>query len=211
MVISGTGFKDPPTDITFRGVSSTAQVFVSSTTLRCTTPALSAGLADVEVTQSDGSALLSNGWEFEVATVKSAEYTLVSATPLTLQDQRKWGGTVHAKTANYTITSLGATDVIEMVDLKAGDVVVGVTLSHTALLTSTTLAVGITTTDADVFIAATAATSAAIIRTGVTSAGANLGYTMLADDTIDIVSAGATATNTSGLIQLTVYYIPMGA
>lgn len=142
-----------------------------------------------------------------MATLKSDEVTRATATPPVPETVPTFSGKNHTKWGTITLAGAGATDVFEMVQMKKGDRIVDVKMYNAAMTTLTTFAVGITGVDVDLFIAATSMTSAAVTRMGVTSAGNNVGYTMVQDDTIDILSAGASAVN-SGVVVLEVTYVP---
>lgn len=67
ITLTGTGFQDnsagTPT-ITLDGVAATGISVVSDTSITCTTPAGSSGEVDVQVSNANGSATLSNGFEY---------------------------------------------------------------------------------------------------------------------------------------------------
>lgn len=113
---------------------------------------------------------------------------------------------VFAVVSTYEASALAATTVIEMCKIQAGVTVLGGQLIADALGSSTTLAIGNTTTVTDPndtftanFLAATSTSSA----TATTFMGAGkFPRTFTSDDTLDVQVAGAAAT---GTITLVVY------
>ncbi|MFH1999583.1 MAG: IPT/TIG domain-containing protein, partial [Planctomycetota bacterium] len=65
MILSGQGFTTSmDTDVYFGGTAATNVTVVNSTTIQCNTPAHAAGVVDVQVSNSNGSDLLVNAFEY---------------------------------------------------------------------------------------------------------------------------------------------------
>lgn len=93
VTITGTGFAATPT-VRFGGTSATGVTFVSATTLSATTPAHSAGLVSVAVTNPDAqSGTLANGYFYAAAPSATRYYVL---TPCRLFDTRASSGATAA-------------------------------------------------------------------------------------------------------------------
>jgi|15BtaG_2_1085339.scaffolds.fasta_scaffold51125_2 hypothetical protein len=126
------------------------------------------------------------------------------------------GGRVRIAYALYEASSLSAGDVIEMFNLPSGARILEGTLTHDAMGSSTTLAVGhaayknadstVVALDADEFFAAAASTSITTVAVAVTSA---LGRNTVVDADGDgypvtVTLAGATGT---GTVELQMLYV----
>lgn len=136
-----------------------------------------------------------------MATVNSTEYAAELAG--TIQDP-KHGGNVQVKHGTCEASSQPDGDAMQMVALKAGDVVVDVLLCFDALGTNLVMNVGIGS-DTDLFIDGIDVTAESTSRLSHID---GVFYEMTSDDTIDCVLEG-TGTG-SGTVTLTVFYIPVG-
>lgn len=140
-----------------------------------------------------------------MANVKSVELTLEDAG--TLQDVEAWGGNVHCKVCTYEAVTLVANDVIQLMNVKAGDVIVDVILQTDALGTGCTMDVG-DGGDLDRFIDGADTSAGGRVNMGnVAGAITGAGYKYTVDDTIDAKNLGATA---DGTIKVTIFYVPVG-
>ena len=119
-------------------------------------------------------------------------------------------GVVQCRTIKFTAAAeMAIASVIEMCPVKAGMEIVGMDLKWTVTTALATINVG--ETDADRFFAALAiatAGAATLIADGAPATGLNHIYT--ADDTIDIVLAGAVIP-AAAVITMNVYYKMQGA
>lgn len=125
-----------------------------------------------------------------MSAVEATQYTARKTTAPaagTFIDAGKELGVVRVVPFDYTAASLASGSTIALVDVSIGDTVFGVVLNAAALGSPVTLAVGDSVSSTH-FLAATAATSAAI------TTGGNSGYTYAAADTVIITTGGGTAT-----------------
>ena len=119
-------------------------------------------------------------------------------------------GVVQCRTIKYTAAAeMAIASIIEMFPAKVGMEILGMDLKWTATTALATINIG--ETDPDRFFAAldiAAAGAAALIANGAPATGLNYIYT--ADDTVDIVLAGAVIP-AAAVITMNVYYKMQGA
>jgi hypothetical protein len=117
VTISGNAFTTTPdTDVLFGGDPASNVIVVDSSTITCLTPVHTPGLADVEVSNSNGSDILPNGYLYnyppEVLTVDPAHGPVAGGTPITVTGN-------HFTTSGDTHVYFGAVEASNVVVLNA--------------------------------------------------------------------------------------------
>lgn len=137
-----------------------------------------------------------------MASVKGANFTNITATPVVKADSSEWHGNIRVQYDSYEASSLASGSDISVARLPKGAKVYDVIVHFDALGTSSTVSVG-DADDADRFITATSTASAGQMSMSQEGAIAGFGYEAPAETDILLTTGGATIT---GTIKVAVMY-----
>lgn len=137
-----------------------------------------------------------------MASVKGANFTNITATPVVKADSSEWHGNIRVQYDSYEASSLASGSDISVARLPKGAKVYDVIVHFDALGASSTVSVG-DADDADRFITATSTASAGQMSMSQEGAIAGFGYEAPAETDILLTTGGATIT---GTIKVAVMY-----
>ena len=137
-----------------------------------------------------------------MASVKGANFTNITATPVVKADSSEWHGNIRVQYDSYEASSLASGSDISVARLPKGAKVYDVIVHFDGLGASSTVSVG-DGDDADRFIAATSTASAGQMSMSQEGAIAGFGYEAPAETDILLTTGGASIT---GTIKVAVMY-----
>lgn len=137
-----------------------------------------------------------------MASVKGANFTNMTATPVVKIDSGEWSGKLRVQYDSYEASSLASGSDISVARLPKGAKVWEIIIHHDALGSSSTLKVG-DSSDDDRYITATASASAGKIVMSEDGAIDGFGFEQTAETDVIITTGGATI---SGTIKVAIIY-----
>jgi len=137
-----------------------------------------------------------------MASVKGANFTNITATPVVKADSSEWHGNIRVQYDSYEASSLAIGSDISVARLPKGAKVYDIIVHFDGLGASSTVSVG-DGDDADRFIATTSTASAGQMSMSQEGAIAGFGYEAPAETDILLTTAGAAIT---GTIKVAVMY-----